>query len=149
MSSNFFYECSKHETDVFKKKIYQNLFIGNGGYYYYRKKKKDSVLITTEGQYVIPEKYSESEHQKLDSLLFWYKNQNFINVLKSNKKKEKLYFLYNDILSFPFDEKKKKKYAEIITIMVFLKMNKKLDVSQNYKVEDLFELHCSESSKKS
>jgi hypothetical protein len=131
MSLNFFYECSKHEEDFFKKKIYQNLLIGNGGYYYYRKKKKDTVLITAEGRYVIPEKYSEEEHKKLDSFLFWYDCKNFINVFKSNKKKEKLYFLYNEILSSSIEEKNKKKYAEIITMMVFLKMNIKLDFDQD------------------
>lgn len=133
----FFIECSKY-YDNFKSKQLQRLAIGQGALIVSRKCEK--VLITANDEFVIPERYSDSERIRLEEKLWSHENTDFHKMQKeiresrktwvNTKKKEKLRLLDNYI----FSEYENQPIDEILFVRSVIKLAMILKLIKNQDI---------------
>jgi len=135
----FFIECSKHYKDQpHKQRLLQQFAFGRGGSFIVKRKDKN-ILVTTEGEFVIPSLYSEDARLELDQKLWKYddyeKMQEDIKSLRATwsttKKKDKLYLFYKYIASLDnlkFSTNEKIALCHLITLTLLLKLVKPSDI---------------------
>lgn len=135
----FFIECSKHYDDQpHKQRLLQQFAFGRGGSFIVKRNDKN-ILVTTEGEFVIPSLYSEDARLELDQKLWKYddyeKMQEDIKSLRATwsttKKKDKLYLFYKYIASLDnlqFSTNEKIVLCNLITLTLLLKLVKPSDV---------------------
>lgn len=103
----FFLECSKHYENDHKKKTLESLAFGCSDLIM-KRGKNTKVLITSKGEFIIPNHYTDAMKMKLDEFLWnstdgYYKMQNDIkesyNTWINVKKKDKLRMIDYYVLS--------------------------------------------------
>lgn len=133
----FFIECSKSQPNLAKRKQLQGLAFGRGGLIFQRN--SEDVLITPNGEFSIPKKFTDLAYDKLQQLLWqdtasnYYKMQDDIKnareVWTNVKKKDKLRMIDKYILSRQFDSPKEMLFVKsIITLALILKMIQTQDI---------------------
>lgn len=126
----FFLECCKHHTDDNKIKTLESLALGHSDLIM-KRGKNTMVLVTSKGEFIIPDQYTETLGLKLDEFLWnstdgYYKMQNDIKKSYESwtnvKKKDKLRMIEYYVLSKnkPFDESIILKSIIIIALMLKL-----------------------------
>ena len=103
----FFLDCCKHHTDDTKIKLLESLALGNSDLIL-KRGKNTKVLVTSKGEFIIPDHYTETLGLKLDEFLWnstdgYYKMQNDIKKSYESwtnvKKKDKLRMIDYYVLS--------------------------------------------------
>ena len=132
----FFLECQKHTQSPMLKSLFKSLTFGKGGHII--SKKNTNILITVNGEFVIPIVYSEEERLKLEKMLNFEPFENESKKLKeartnwsSIRKKDKLKLFYNYVSSLPIPVQDKIKLSRFIILAVFLKLIGNEDVEYN------------------
>lgn len=144
----FFIECSKYyNNQPYKKKILEQFAFGNGALIF--KKNKKDVLITSEGEFIIPSIYSDESRMELENKIWkndeFFKMQNIIkeyrNLWVNIKKKDKLYLIYQYIASLNLEYKDKILASNLIKFLLFLKiLSNSNDIEyDNYKITKINE----------
>jgi hypothetical protein len=132
----FFIECSKHYQDEpHKQKFLQKLAFGHGIHIIKRKDK--SILVTPNGEFVIPTAYSDKARRDLANKL-WEVNdftrlgdciEETRQTWHTTRKKDKIYLLYKYVASLTTPPRSQKMAACNILIMaLLLKMIKPTDL---------------------
>ena len=80
----FFLECSLHYTDDHKISRLESLAFGNTDLII-KRDKNTSILITSRGEFIIPDHYTEALRLKLDELL-WNSTDDFYKMKMAIKK---------------------------------------------------------------
>jgi hypothetical protein len=118
------------------KSLYKSLTFGEGGHIVLKKNK--NVLITINGEFIIPSVYSEEEMLKLEKMLDIESFETENNKLKetrttwsSIRKKDKLKLFYNYVSSLPIPLADKIKLSRFIILALFLKLISNEDVEYN------------------
>ena len=132
----FFLECEKHTESSMLKLLFKSLTFGKGGHIISKKNK--NVLITVNGEFVIPTKYSNDERLQLEKLLDIEPFETESEKLKeartkwsSIKKKDKLKLFYDYVATLPIPLENKIKLSRFIILAVFLKLINNEDVEYN------------------
>jgi len=130
----FFLECSKY-CNLKYKKTFQNLAFGKGGHIINKKGK--NILVTTNGEFIIPIEYSESARVQLEKLL-WSSNQAFEEIAdqiqktrltwSTIRKKDKANLLYQHISLMDLSTAKKANLCSLIMLALFLKLINQNDI---------------------
>lgn len=133
----FFIECSKYYKDQsHKQRLLQQFAFGRGGAFIVKRKDKN-ILVTAEGEFVIPSLYSEDARLELDQKLWKYddyeKMQEDIKSLRetwnTTKKKDKLYLFYKYIANLElFSTNEKIVLCNLITLTLLLKLVRPSDI---------------------
>lgn len=132
----FFIECSKHYKDEpHKQKFLQKLAFGHGIHIIKRKGK--SILVTPNGEFVIPTVYSDKARRDLASKL-WEVNdftrlgdciEDMRQTWHTARKKDKIYLLYKYVASLPnLTRSQKMAVCNILILALLLKMIKPTDL---------------------
>jgi hypothetical protein len=132
----FFIECSKHYRDEpHKQKFLQKLAFGHGIHIIKRKNK--SILVTSNGEFVIPTVYSDKARCDLDSKL-WEVNdftrlgdciEDTRQTWRTARKKDKIYLLYKYVASLPnLTRSQKMATCNILVLALLLKMINPADI---------------------
>ena len=131
----FFIECSKHYQDEpHKKKFLQKLAFGHGIHIIKRKDK--SILVTHNGEFVIPAVYSDKSRRDLAGKL-WAVNdftrledciEDTRQTWHTARKKDKIYLLYKHVASLPITRSQKMAACNILILALLLKMIKPADI---------------------
>jgi len=132
----FFIECSKHYQDEpHKQKFLQKLAFGHGIHIIKRKDK--SILVTPNGEFVIPTVYSDKARRDLANKL-WDVNDftrlgDCIEETRQNwhttRKKDKIYLLYKYVASLTnLTRSQKMAVCNILILALLLKMIKPTDL---------------------
>jgi hypothetical protein len=118
------------------KSLFKSLTFGKGGHIVSKKNK--NVLITVNGEFVIPNTYSEEERLKLEKMLDVEPFETESKKLKetrtnwsSIRKKDKLKLFYNYVSSLPIPLSDKIKLSRFIILGTFLKLISNEDVEYN------------------
>ena len=139
----FFINCTKYYNDQPRKqKLLNKLAIGEGGFLFF-KRQDLNVLIISDKEFIIPNKYSDSARLELESLL--WKDNDYTKmrdcIQKSRlswsniKKKEKLYLMYKYVSTLKLSTQSKMFLSGLITIALLLKIIKSEDVVyENYEI---------------
>jgi len=143
---SFFIECSKHyQNEPYKQKFLQKLALGHGLHMIKRKDK--NILVTPNGEFVIPSIYSDKARCDLADKL-WQVND-FTRLGKciedtrqswyTTKKKDKIYLLYKYVASLPdLTRFQKKAICNILILALLLKMIKPTDIDyKESKITDV------------
>lgn len=135
----FFLECEKHTKSKMLKTLFKSLTFGKGGHIVSKKAK--NVLITVNGEFVIPNTYSEIERLKLEKLLDVEPLETENNKCKetrtswsSIRKKDKLKLFYNYVSSLSIPLPDKIKLSRFIILALFLKLINNEDVEYNGEI---------------
>lgn len=143
----FFIECSKYYSDPHKQKFLRQLAFGKGGGLIINRKDKN-ILITSDGEFVIPLFYSDEARLELEKKLWkcddFEKMQEDIKNMRTlwstTKKKDKLFLFYKYIASLDFSMNEKIVLCNLITLTLLLKIIKPTDVVyKNYVIEHVNE----------
>lgn len=144
----FFLECCKHHTDENKIKMLESLALGNSDLIM-KRGKTTRVLVTSKGEFIIPDHYTETLGLKLDEFLWnstdgYYKMQNEIkqsyNSWNNVKKKDKLRMIDYYVLSKTKPFKESILLKSIITIAFMLKLINSDNITyQNGEIIDIDE----------
>jgi hypothetical protein len=132
----FFIECSKHYQDEpHKQKFLQKLAFGHGIHIIKRKDK--SILVTPNGEFVIPTAYSDKARRDLANKL-WDVNdftrlgdciEETRQTWHTTRKKDKIYLLYKYVASLTNLPRSQKMVAcNILILALLLKMIKPTDL---------------------
>ena len=132
----FFIECSKHYQDEpHKQKFLQKLAFGHGIHIIKRKDK--SILVTPNGEFVIPAVYSDKARRDLAGKL-WEVNdftrlgdciEDTRQTWHTARKKDKIYLLYKYVASLPnLTRSQKMAVCNILILALLLKMIKPTDL---------------------
>jgi hypothetical protein len=132
----FFLECSKHyQNEPHKHKFLQRLAFGHGILIIKRKDK--NILVTGNGEFIIPTIYSENAHKDLEKKL-WVKNEftKLADCLEETRrtwttvrKKDKVFLLFKYVAALPDLTKLEKiLLCNMVLLALFLKMIKPTDV---------------------
>lgn len=144
----FFIECSKHYQDEpYKQKFLQKLAFGHGIHIIKRKDK--NILVTANGEFIIPAIYSDKARQDLASKL-WEVNdftrlgkciEDMRQTWHTARKKDKIYLLYKYVSMFSgLNQSQKKTACNILVLALLLKMIKPVDLDyKDSKVVDVNE----------
>jgi hypothetical protein len=131
----FFIECSKFYSDPHKKKLLQELAFGRGGGFIIKRKEKN-ILVTSNGEFIIPSTYSDEARLDLDKKL-WKRGEfeqmqndikNARSVWSTTKKKDKLHLLYKYIAELDLPLDRKSELCSLITLVLLLKIIKPSDI---------------------
>lgn len=132
----FFLECEKHTKSPMLKSLFKALTFGKGGHIISKKNK--NVLITVNGEFVIPNAYSEEDRLQLEKMLDVEPLETESDKLKeartnwsSIRKKDKLKLFYNYVGTLPISLVDKIKLSRFIILAVFLKLITNEDVEYN------------------
>ncbi len=133
----FFIECSEYyKHDVYKQKFLQKLAIGYGAHIIKRKEKY--ILLTPNGEFKIPQFYSDESRIELENKL-WDKSK-FSELGKSvtenrknrkwesAKKNDKIFLIYKYISDLKLSFPDKILLCKILILILFLKFIKSTDV---------------------
>lgn len=132
----FFIECSKYYHDQpYKQRLLQQFAFGRGGSFIIKRKDRN-ILVTPEGEFIIPSLYSEDARSELDQKLWKYddyeKMQEDIKNLRmawsTTKKKDKLYLFYKYIANLELSTNEKIILCNLITLTLLLKLVRPSDV---------------------
>ena len=126
----FFIECSKHYQDEpHKQKFLQKLAFGHGIHIIKRKDKR--ILVTPNGEFVIPAVYSDKALRDLSSKL-WEVNdftrlgdciEGTRRTWHTARKKDKIYLLYKYVASLPnLTRSQKMAVCNVLILALLLKM---------------------------
>ncbi len=132
----FFIECSKHyQNEPEKCKILQRLAFGHGVHIIKRKDK--NILVTANGEFVIPVVYSGKAHKELANKL-WQVNaftrlEDSIGDTRQTwhtaRKKDKIFLLYKYVASLPnIKLRQKMAICNVLILALLLKMIKPADI---------------------
>lgn len=132
----FFIECSKYyQNEPYKQKFLQKLAFGRGIHIIKRKDKY--VLITPNGEFIIPMVYSDQERDILVNKL-WEVNDftrlgDSIQSMRQNwhttRKKDKIYLLYKYVASLSYMAKPEKIITcHLLILALLLKIIKPSDL---------------------
>lgn len=133
----FFIECSKYYHDQpHKQRLLQQFAFGRGGGFIIKRKDKN-ILVTPEGEFVIPAQYSEDARLELDQKLWKYDDyekmqqdiKNLRAVWSTTKKKDKLYLFYKYISNLDLSINEKIILCNLITLTLLLKLVRPSDVT--------------------
>lgn len=132
----FFLECEKHTKSPMLKLLFKSLTFGKCGHIVLKKNK--NVLITVNGEFVIPNIYSDEDRLKLEKLLdvepFETENKKLKETRTSwcsIRKKDKLKLFYNYISSLSIPLQDKIKLTRFVILALFLKLITNEDVEYN------------------
>lgn len=132
----FFLECEKHTKSPMLKSLFKALTFGKGGHIISKKNK--NVLITVNGEFVIPSTYSDEDRLQLEKMLDIEPFETESNKLKetranwsSIRKKDKLKLFYNYVSTLPIPLMDKIKLSRFIILAMFLKLITNEDVEYN------------------
>lgn len=132
----FFLECEKHTKSPMLKSLFKALIFGKGGHIISKKNK--NVLITVNGEFVIPSTYSDEDRLQLEKMLDIESFETESNKLKetrsnwsSIRKKDKLKLFYNYVSTLPIPLMDKIQLSRFIILAVFLKLITNEDVEYN------------------
>jgi len=132
----FFLECEKHTKSPMLKSLFKALTFGKGGRIVSKKNK--NVLITVNGEFVIPNEYSEEDMLQLEKMLDMKQFEIESDKLKetrttwsSIRKKDKLKLFYNYVGTLPIPLIDKIKLSRFIILAMFLKLITNEDVEYN------------------
>ena len=132
----FFLECEKHTKSSMLKSLFKALTFGKGGHIISKKNK--NVLITVNGEFVIPIVYSEEDRVQLEKMLDVEPFEIESNKLKeartnwsSIRKKDKLKLFYSYVGTLPIPLMDKIKLSHFIILAMFLKLITNEDVEYN------------------
>ncbi len=144
----FFIECSKYfQDDPYKQKFLQKLAFGYGIHIIKRKDK--NILVTPNGEFIIPVMYSDKARDELTDKL-WETNdftrladciENTRNTWQTARKKDKIYLLYKYVAAIPdMTPPQKMAISNILVLALLLKMIKPTDLHyKESKVADVNE----------
>jgi hypothetical protein len=144
----FFIECSKYyQKDPYKQKFLQKLAFGHGIHIIKRKDK--NILVTANGEFVIPKTYSEKTRIELESKL-WQVNEftklgECIKETRSTwhtaRKKDKMYLIYKYVAALPnMTTSEKMIISNILILALLLKLIKPVDIEYaNSKIVNINE----------
>jgi SepF-like predicted cell division protein (DUF552 family) len=132
----FFIECSKYYTnEPYKQKFLQKLALGHGIHIIKRKDKH--ILVTPNGEFVIPYTYSDKARNDLAGKL-WQVNEftrlgdrieETRQTWHTTRKKDKMYLLYKYISSLPdLTFSQKVINSNILILAMLLKIIKPVDI---------------------
>jgi hypothetical protein len=132
----FFIECSKHYQDEpHKQKFLQKLALGYGVHIIKRKDK--SILVTSNGEFVIPTIYSDKARHDLANKL-WEVNdftrmgdciEGTRQTWNTTRKKDKIYLLYKYAASLPdLTRSQKMAMCNMLILALLLKMIKPTNI---------------------
>jgi hypothetical protein len=132
----FFIECSKHyQNEPHKQKFLQKLAFGHGIHTIKRKDK--SILVTPNGEFVIPTVYSDKARRDLANKL-WEVNdftrlgdciEDTRQTWHTARKKDKIYLIYKYVASLPnLSRSQKMGVCNILILALLLKMIKPTDL---------------------
>ena len=133
----FFLECIEKSTSSYLKACLGGLVFGKGGHIIKRKNKH--ILITVNGEFVIPCKYSESEHLKLEHLL-WSEAcfENLSAQIKGGRttwptvrKKDKVHLINKFVSSLTLPLQQKRNLSGLLILALFLKLFNINDIHYN------------------
>jgi hypothetical protein len=135
----FFIECSKHyQNEPHKKKFLQKLAFGHGILIIKRKDK--SILVTPNGEFVIPSVYSDKARSDLANKL-WEVNdftrlgdciEETRQTWHTARKKDKIYLLYKYVASLTnITRSQKMVVCNLLILALLLKMIKPTDLDYN------------------
>lgn len=141
----FFIECSKFYSDPHKQRLLQQFAFGRGGGFIIKRRDKN-ILVTSDGEFVIPSEYSDESRLELDKKL--WKDDDFEKMqqdIKSTrtlwsttKKKDKLYLFYKYIATMNLSINEKIILCHLITLTLLLKLIKPSDiVYKNFVLEKI------------
>ena len=132
----FFLECSKRETDAFRRKQFELLAFGKGGVII-GDGEGNPVYVTERGHFQIPKSYSDEEKNKLVKLV-WNEDTDFVRMEKdikdsvktwtNVKKRDKLRIIDKYVLQLECDLKEKKMIKSVITIALILRLLETNDI---------------------
>lgn len=132
----FFLECEKNTKSQMLKYLFKSLTFGKGGHIVSKKNK--NVLITVNGEFIIPATYSEEEMLKLEKMLDVDPFETESKKLKESRtnwasirKKDKLKLFYHYISSLSIPLQDKIKLSRFIILALFLKLISTEDVEYN------------------
>ena len=132
----FFIECSKrYQNDPYKQKFLQNLAYGHGIHIIKREDK--DILVTANGEFVIPTIYSDKACRDLDSMI-WEVND-FTRLgdcikktresWQTTRKKDKMSLLYKYVATLPdLSKSQKVDVCNTLVLALLLKMIKPTDI---------------------
>jgi hypothetical protein len=135
----FFIECSKYYQDQpYKQRLLQQFAFGRGGSFIIKRKDKN-ILVTPEGEFMIPLLYSEDARLELDQKLWKYDNyekmqediKNLRLTWSTTKKKDKLYLFYKYIANLELSTHEKIILCNLITLTLLLKIIRPSDIVYN------------------
>lgn len=140
----FFLECSKNHTDSVRKKFLENLAFGKGGLVI--KKPTGGVLITENGNFNIPDKFTLTDMKTLETLV-WNDESDYhkmeLEIKESRKiwtnvkKRDKLRIIDHYIIKNK-NIINKSLLKSIITIALILKMITNNDIKyKDFVIETL------------
>lgn len=144
----FFIECSKYYQDEpHKQRFLQKLAFGHGIHIIKRKDKH--ILVTLNGEFVIPTIYSDKARLELINKL-WKINdftrlgnriEDMRQVWQTTRKKDKIYLLYKYIASLSdINTPQKMVVSNILILALLLKMIKPTDIEyQDSKIVNVNE----------
>ena len=135
----FFIECSKHyQHEPYKQKFLQKLAFGHGVHIIKRKDK--NVLVTPNGEFVIPSVYSDKARRDLVNKL-WQVNEftrlgdcieDTRRAWHTARKKDKIYLLYKYVSSLTdLTFIQKMVISNILVLGLLLKVIKSTDIEYN------------------
>mgnify|MGYP000214847084 FL=1 len=142
----FFIECSKHyQHDLYKQKFLQRLAFGNGIHIIKRKDK--NIMITANGEFIIPSAYSDNARKELVGKL-WEINEytrlgdcieDMRRTWHTARKKDKIYLLYKYVAGLTdISRQEKKVMCNILILALLLKMIKPTDITyKDSKIVDV------------
>jgi hypothetical protein len=133
----FFIECSKHyHNEPYKQKFLQKLAFGHGIHVIKRNDK--NILITPNGEFVIPIVYSDKARRDLADKL-WEANdftrlgtriEDTRQSWHTARKKDKIYLIYKYTASLPdLTRSQKMVVCNLLILALILKMIKPTDIS--------------------
>jgi hypothetical protein len=132
----FFIECSKHYQDEpHKQKFLQKLAFGHGIHIIKRKDK--SILVTPNGEFVIPAVYSDKARRDLANKLWGVNDftrlgdciEEMRQTWHTTRKKDKIYLLYKYVASLTnLTRSQKMAVCNILILALLLKMIKPTDI---------------------